>query len=320
MTATLTPLVATTAPGSRRSGRTTLRAELVPVPQGIRLWRDDQRWLEVQQPPHELVLRLTQGWSSLDGPVPGVAWARFADFLDQQGLVDAPSAAGGLAQSTVAVVGSGSVARRLALALARARVGGLLLHDPLLPTASSWSRSHEATRGHALAAWLRARAPQMAVRTRVVVSLDDLVGACRLVVVAPHTVEPDRVMLAQLVHRGLPHLVLRSHRGVARLGPLVVPGQAPCVGCQDLALAEGDPTRSLVLAHLVAHRAQCDELVTGELVARACREVDAFCRGEGGRLRAGVETIDSAAPGTQHTRLVWHQECHCQPGDQAASV
>jgi hypothetical protein len=53
--------------------------------------------------------------------------------------------------------------------------------------------------------------------------------------------EPDRTALADAVQCRVNHLVVVLDGDVVRIGPLVVPGQSPCVGCADLHRATWDP-------------------------------------------------------------------------------
>jgi hypothetical protein len=53
--------------------------------------------------------------------------------------------------------------------------------------------------------------------------------------------EPDRTALADAVRCGVTHLVVVLDSDVVRIGPLVVPGRTPCVGCTDLHRSTWDP-------------------------------------------------------------------------------
>jgi len=53
--------------------------------------------------------------------------------------------------------------------------------------------------------------------------------------------EPDRIALADAVRCRVTHLVVVLDGDLVRIGPLVVPGQTPCVGCADLQRATWDP-------------------------------------------------------------------------------
>jgi hypothetical protein len=61
-----------------------------------------------------------------------------------------------------------------------------------------------------------------------------------LVVILSGT-EPDRAALADAVRCRVTHLVVVLDGDAVRVGPLVVPGQTPCIGCMDLQRATWDP-------------------------------------------------------------------------------
>jgi len=53
--------------------------------------------------------------------------------------------------------------------------------------------------------------------------------------------EPGRVALADAVRCGVSHLLVVLDGENVRIGPLVVPGRTPCLGCADLHRATWDP-------------------------------------------------------------------------------
>lgn len=53
--------------------------------------------------------------------------------------------------------------------------------------------------------------------------------------------EPDRSTLADAVRCRVTHLVVALDGDAVRIGPLVIPGQTPCVGCTDLQRSAWDP-------------------------------------------------------------------------------
>jgi hypothetical protein len=55
------------------------------------------------------------------------------------------------------------------------------------------------------------------------------------------TGEPDRSALADAVRCRVTHLVAVVDGDAVRIGPLVIPGQTPCLGCTDLHRATWDP-------------------------------------------------------------------------------
>ncbi len=71
-----------------------------------------------------------------------------------------------------------------------------------------------------------------------------------LVLVASSTAEPDRALTDTLFREGRSHLVVRIEPDRAVVGPLVVPGQTPCVRCQDLTRVRLDARWPHLLAQL----------------------------------------------------------------------
>lgn len=75
-----------------------------------------------------------------------------------------------------------------------------------------------------------------------------------LTVVAPDTVEPDRLLTDALLRGDQPHLVLRAAGRAVTVGPLVLPGRTACLRCTDLTRRDADPGWPLLLGQLVALR------------------------------------------------------------------
>ena len=72
-------------------------------------------------------------------------------------------------------------------------------------------------------------------------SVDVAVGPDADLVVVLSTGEPDRAALADAVRCRVTHLVVVADGDAVRIGPLVIPGHTPCVGCTDLHRATWDP-------------------------------------------------------------------------------
>ncbi len=70
---------------------------------------------------------------------------------------------------------------------------------------------------------------------------DVAVGPDADLLVVLSTGEPDRAALADAVRCRVTHLVVVVDGDAVRIGPLVIPGQTPCVGCTDLHRATWDP-------------------------------------------------------------------------------
>lgn len=70
---------------------------------------------------------------------------------------------------------------------------------------------------------------------------DVAVGPGADLVVVLSTGEPNRAALADAVRCRVTHLVVVADGDAVRIGPLVIPGHTPCVGCTDLHRATWDP-------------------------------------------------------------------------------
>jgi hypothetical protein len=82
---------------------------------------------------------------------------------------------------------------------------------------------------------------------RLLRSLGVSVGADADVLVVLSSGEPDRTALADVVRCGVSHLVVVQDVDAVRIGPMVVPGRTPCVGCADLHRCAWDPGWSALL-------------------------------------------------------------------------
>lgn len=71
-----------------------------------------------------------------------------------------------------------------------------------------------------------------------------------LVVLTPAGPAVRTVRTGRLLASGTPHLVVSCYESVAAVGPLVVPGAGPCLGCLDLHRGDRDPGWPLVAAQL----------------------------------------------------------------------
>ncbi|GAA1380367.1 hypothetical protein [Luteococcus sanguinis] len=285
-----------------------LRAELLPSSTGVRLWLDDQRWADLATPPDELVvaLRRADGW----WPRTEERWDPLWTTLAHHGLADQGPSDRVLGGLRIAVLGSGSLARAVSVALGRGGADPMLVIDPRPPSQLEWIHSTEPTCGHAMARWLLQRRK---IACRAGSGMDDLRGWADLVVVATQYVEPDRLVVDQLVRHGLAHLVLRAHRDLGRVGPMVEPGRTPCLGCHDLVVGARDTGRGATVARLGMHRSDPDETVVRAVAAQAVLEVGWWAQGHRGRLEGRVLGLDRLAPDLPVARFPVHPDCTC-PG------
>ncbi|GAA4288443.1 hypothetical protein [Georgenia daeguensis] len=158
-------------------------------------------------------------------------WSRLLADGDGARLMAHRSAA------AVAVAGLDQVGMRIAVHLAEAGVGTLLLKDesPVLPSdvGPYHPRDVGGVRRERAEAVLRSSFPQLRTTART--------GARPDVLVAVSTGVADPVQLLPLVREDVVHLPVVVGEVDVAIGPLVVPGQGPCTRCLDLHRTDADP-------------------------------------------------------------------------------
>lgn len=233
-------------------------------------------------------LRVWQGphrWLQIEEPPASPGSVELADLLRASAMI--PEAASPPHQVTL--LGTGVVARLLATALAE-------MPDRRI-TVSSCGRPPQ-------------RWQAQLCRDGVAEWSGDLPVDPGLVVVASETIEPDRLLLAELTRSGIEHVVARAHGSIAEVGPWVVPGRIACQGCLDRWLAAADRDYPTVLAELTCRladpRPNLAAWAAGVLAGHAGRP------GGGSRaLNGRVDVFDELDPHlTCHTFGV-HPDCPC---------
>jgi hypothetical protein len=140
------------------------------------------------------------------------------------------------------------------------------------------------------------------------------VGPDADLVVVLSTGEPDRAALADAVQCRVTHLVVVLDSDVVRIGPLVVPGQTPCIGCTDLHRAVWDPAwlalvpqfgRS-VLRSTLAAQAELTQHVAAVEIAASCLEF------AGSKSRPGqIRTFGPDRRVRVTGQAAFHPRCAC---------
>jgi hypothetical protein len=134
--------------------------------------------------------------------------------------------------------------------------------------------------------------------------------------------EPDRTALADAVRCGVTHLLVVLDGEVVRIGPLVVPGRTPCVGCTDLHRTTWDPGWLALVPQFgraVPHRipmgappgsAGLTQHVAAAEIAATCLEF-AVAPGHG-RIRPGqIRTVGPDRKVRVGGYAAFHPRCPC---------
>jgi bacteriocin biosynthesis cyclodehydratase domain-containing protein len=130
-----------------------------------------------------------------------------------------------------------------------------------------------------------------------------------------HGAAADSVEAEALVTAGVPHLaVVVRERGLL-VGPLVLPGRAPCLRCLDLHRTDRDPAWPTVLAQLTApQRPPVPEEAASALLAASLAALQVLGHLDG-RVRPAAlgATLEVELPDGLISRRPWsaHPGCAC---------
>lgn len=125
----------------------------------------------------------------------------------------------------------------------------------------------------------------------------------------PYAATGDR-----LVRDGVPHIVAQVIETTGVVGPLVVPGESPCLRCVELHRTDADPAWPLVIGqslHRPAPVPACDVTLSASVGALAASHVVAHLDGFTTASVGG--TIEITLPAGQPRRRTWqaHPACGC---------
>ena len=248
--------------------------------------------------------RLTQEGppaAGLSGPaaVDGQVWS-----LLRPGA-DGPSVVRARARRVVAVLGLGPTGLGTAAGLASAGVGTVLLDDDgpvrpvdVGPTGFRWTDVGSA-RTSVASRLLRDVAPH--------VSTDSARPPDVVVVVETDVADPDRG--SALVAIGTPHLSIVVREADTVVGPLVVPGEGPCLRCLDLDRSDSDPAWRDLLGQLRT-ATPADEPAVTSCVASGLATAAVLAHLDGVSGTPGL-TYEVAAPDGVPHRRAWAVHPHC---------
>ncbi|MDR1808287.1 MAG: hypothetical protein LBR33_10320 [Propionibacteriaceae bacterium] len=136
-------------------------------------------------------------------------------------------------------------------------------------------------------------------------------GQADVVVVAPATIEPDRVAVNALVKARTPHLVATCGHGRAGLGPFVIPGATSCLMCADLARSQADPAWPLIAFQLSQLFPPADPLLIDWVAAGVSAQVAAWQAGRLPETASTTVTFDRLDAASAWTPWPAHPGCGC---------
>ncbi|MDR2931281.1 MAG: hypothetical protein LBV06_10325 [Propionibacteriaceae bacterium] len=141
-------------------------------------------------------------------------------------------------------------------------------------------------------------------------------------IVAATTVEPDRVSLNELTRSGRRHLVIRLNDTRARVGPFVFPGKTSCVGCDDRAQRDADPTWPLRLFQLAQIQAEPHPVLTAWALGLAATQLLSHASGHIPQATSTIIQLSLDDGRVTYRRQPWHDQCPCRDrgGSQGSGV
>lgn len=149
---------------------------------------------------------------------------------------------------------------------------------------------------------------------------DELAEAVDLAVLVGDFALPPR-RHGRWLRRDIPHLAVVIGDAETRVGPLVEPGEGPCVLCHELAAADADPAWPAIASQLLGLRAPAvSALVAAETAAIAARAAIARLERRERRLAGRVVHLDAVTGARRGERVAPHPGCACRalPGNATA--
>lgn len=231
----------------------------------------------------------------------------------------------GRAARSVSVVGAGRLGATLATTLAAAGIGSITVVDRFrvspgdVAPAGAGEDWLDRFRRDAVAERVR----QSGAEARTAVRLDLDAGVTDLVVLVEHAVA-DATAADHLLSADVPHLSVVVREAEVVVGPLVVPGDGPCLRCLDLHRTDRDPVWPATVRELLSGRdrgwfATGAEEAAVSTTAAGLAAVQALAQLDAATLPAPVPppargaTLEIELPGGLVARRVWpvHPRCGC---------
>ncbi|HEY0187705.1 MAG TPA: ThiF family adenylyltransferase [Cellulomonas sp.] len=215
--------------------------------------------------------------------------------------------------ATVRVVGLDRVGAQVALGLALAGVGAVLLEDGRTVGRGDLGSGVRASdvgtpRATAVARAVREAAPRTRVSRRGARPPDVVVT------VSDEATDPGTGL--ELMGADIAHLPVVLRAADSEIGPFVEPGRSPCLRCVELHRTDLDPVWPVLLAQLTAVRAEVRSpgvpaALAAVTAGMATAEVLAHLDGDVPGTRGA--TYEIALPGAEPRRRAWaaHPDCGC---------
>lgn len=137
-------------------------------------------------------------------------------------------------------------------------------------------------------------------------------GACDLaVIVANFTIPPYRY--SRWLNRDIPHLPVTFSDRHVQLGPLVEPGDGPCLYCLDQCRTDADPAWPAIASQLLSRTAASHRpMAAADAAVRAVRMVLARLIGGSRQYRATSIRIDATSGAVTAWPHRPHEGCGCR--------
>lgn len=231
-------------------------------------------------------------------------WTRLRPDADGPGVVAARD------RKVAAVLGLGRLGMLTATGLAAAGVGTVLLADPDPVTAEDVAPG--------------GFGPQHVGQPRQEAGIDVLRSTTpRVRTTAPPRTRPDLavvvghgaadpVQVRPLLREDVPHLAVVVGEVDVAVGPLVVPGDGPCLQCLDLHRSDADDRWPAVATQVTARPRDGEEASVAALAASvAVIEALAFLDGRASSTRGATLEVSAATPVPGLRRWSQHPDCGC---------
>lgn len=155
-------------------------------------------------------------------------------------------------------------------------------------------------------------------RSGIKTSLSPLDAPSLIVVLAGEAC--SRSVFEVLAHEDLPHLPVYVHEDTVRIGPLVVPGATPCVGCDDHRRAQWDPAWPALVSQFdrplatpgVEAQSAVSALTLRVAAVAVAEEVLGFCEAQDPHSIGATLTIGPGTRDLVHEPLDFQPSCGCR--------